>query len=97
MLSGMAIITGNDIQDMVRHWLNTPVCGYLGSGYGQDIKAMLQRVLDSGDAQAFLEKMRMDIPILQTLPDGALNLYAVTTAPDKTDIVIDVAGNPITI
>lgn len=64
----MATITGKDIQEMVRHWLNTPVEGYLGSGYGQDAKALLQLPQADGAPEAFLEKMRQDIPALQALP-----------------------------
>ncbi|ALS62246.1 MULTISPECIES: hypothetical protein [Burkholderiales] len=88
----MATITGKDIQEMVRHWLNTPVEGYLGSGYGQDAKALLQLPQADGAPEAFLEKMRQDIPALQALPPGSLNLYAVRTPPDRVDLFVDVAG-----
>ena len=36
-------ITGTGIQAMVSDWLDTPVNGYLGSGYGSDTRALLQR------------------------------------------------------
>lgn len=91
----MATITGKDVQGMVRHWLNTPVCGYLGSDYGQDAKALLQLALSDGAPEAFLDKMRQDIPALQALPDDALNIYAVRTPPDRVDLFIDVAGAAI--
>lgn len=91
----MATITGKDIHEMVRHWLNTPVEGYLGSGYGQDAKALLQLAQSSGRPEAFLAKMRQDIPALQMLPPGSLNLYAVRTPPDKVELFIDVAGAAI--
>lgn len=91
----MALITGKDIQEMVRHWLNTPVCGYLGSGYGQDIRALLQLAHSDGAPEAFIEKMRQDIPALQALPEGSINLYAVRTPPDRVELFIDVAGAAI--
>jgi hypothetical protein len=91
----MATITGKDIQDMVRHWLNVPVCGYLGSGYGQDIKALLQLPHSDGAPEAFLDKMRQDIPMLAVLPPGSVNLYAVRTPPDGVELFIDVAGTAI--
>ena len=90
-------ITGNDIQDMVSHWLHTPVNGYLGSGYGQDTKALLHRPQADGAPEALLEKLRADVPVLQTLPSGAVNLYSVQTPPDRLDLVIEVAGQAIAV
>jgi hypothetical protein len=91
----MATITSKDIQGMVGHWLDTPVGAYLGSNYGQDAKAPLQRPQADGVPEAFIQKMRQDIPALQTLPAGALNLYSVRTPPDRVDLFIDVAGTAI--
>lgn len=89
----MATITGKDIQEMVRHWLNVLVCGYLGSGYGQDAKALLQLPQADGAPEAFLEKMRQDIPALQALPPGSLNSSTpARTPPDRVDLFVDVAG-----
>lgn len=92
---GMATITGNDVQSMVRHWLSTPVCGYLGSDYGQDLPALLQHPQADGEADAFLQKLRADVTVLQALPAGSVNLYSVQTAPDRLDLVIEVAGRAI--
>lgn len=90
-------ITGNSIQDMVAHWTRTPVNGYLGSSYDQDIKALLHRPQADGVPEALLEKPRADVPVLQALPSGAVNLYSVQTPPDKLDLVIEVAGQAITV
>jgi len=91
----MATITGNDIQHMVRHWLNTPVGAYLGSDYGQDVKSLLQRPHADGAANAFLAKMRDDVPVLAALPVGSLNLYGQPAAPDKLNLMVEVAGQAI--
>lgn len=91
----MATITGNEIHGMVGHWLNTPVNGYLGSGYGQDVKALLQQPQADGAPDAFLQKLRSDVPVLQALPAGSTNLYGVQTPPDRLDLVIEVAGQVI--
>lgn len=80
---------------MVRHWLNTPVHGYLGSDYGQDAKALLQLPQSDGTPDAFLQKLRNDVPILKALPAGSVNLYGVPTPPDRLDLVIEVAGQVI--
>ena len=90
-------INGSDIQDMVSHWLHTPVNGYLGSSYGQDIKALLHRPQADGAPEALLQKLRVDVPVLQALPSGAVNLYSVQTPPDRLDLVIEVAGQAITV
>ena len=91
----MATITGNDIQGMVSHWLHTPVCAYLGSDYGQDVKALLQQPQADGAPDAFLQKLRSDVNVLQALPAGSINLYGVQTPPDRLDLVIEVAGQVI--
>lgn len=92
----MSTITGKDVQKMVTHWLGTPVNGYLGSDYGQDAKRLLQRPqADATLANAFLQKLKNDVPILKALPSGSVNLYGTTTAPDRLDLTIEVAGQPI--
>ena len=91
----MATITGNEIQGMVGHWLKTPVNGYLGSDYGQDVKALLQQPQTDGAPDAFLQKLRSDVAVLQALPTGSLNLYGVPSLPDRLDLIVEVAGQTI--
>lgn len=91
----MATITGKQLSEMIRHWLDTPVGAYLGSDYGQDAKALLQRALTDGAAEAFLLKLQKDIPLLQTLPAGAINIYGLSSGEDRVDLFIEVAGEVI--
>jgi len=91
----MAAITSTDIQGAVRHWLNTPVSGYLGSDYGQDTKSLLQRPHADDTPNSFIGKMRADVPPLQSLPPGALNLYGVPAPPDRMHLIVEVAGQAI--
>lgn len=93
----MATITENDIQSMVAHWLRTPVNGYLGSDYGQDIKSLLHLPQSDGSPEAQLQKLRSDVPALQSIPEGSINLYSVNSAPDRLDLIIEVAGMAIQI
>lgn len=88
----MSKIQSQDIHKMTEHWLSTPVNAYLGSDYGQDLKALLQRAQSDDAPDEFLNKMRADIPILQALPNNAANLYGVHHAPDRLDLVIEIAG-----
>jgi hypothetical protein len=85
-------ITANDVQQMVGHQLRTPLNGYLGSNYGNDTKALLQRPQADGSADDYLAKLRSDVPVLQALPAGSTNLYGIHRAPDKLDLFIEVAG-----
>ncbi|MDF0605371.1 hypothetical protein HZU77_006870 [Neisseriaceae bacterium TC5R-5] len=90
-------ITALDMQDMVSHWLATPLNGYLGSDYGQDAKSLLQQPQSDGQADTFLAKLRRDVPILQALPAGAVNLYGVQHAPDRLDLIIEIAGQVVAV
>lgn len=88
-------IKPKDMQDMVSHWLKTPVNGYLGSDYGQDAKSMLQKPMtDSTQADAFIAKLRHDVPAIEAMPAGTVNLYHVDAQPDQRRIVISV-GNAL--
>ena len=92
------LITGVDVQKMVGHWLRTPVNGYLGSDYGQDGMSLKQIPLgDPTAADAYLEKLKTDVQILDAFPAGTVNLYRTTQAPDKEQILIEVAGTAIAV
>ena len=88
-------INGNDIQAMVGHWLGTPAGAYLGSDYGQTANDMLQLPQSGGAPDAFLAKMSEDVPVLQALPSGSVNLYGVNTPPDRLDLIVEIAGMAI--
>lgn len=96
-INKMATITGADIQAMITHWLNTPVNGYIGSDYGCDPKALLQNPQSIGVANAFIKKLKKDVPILAVLPSNSVNLYSVQRGVDGLDIVLEVAGTALTI
>lgn len=89
----MATITGKEVQAMVKHWLKTPVNGYLGSDYGQDLKSLLQRPMNDGMGDAVLQKLRSDVPIIGILPSGSVNLLQINGETDKRTFCIEVAGN----
>jgi hypothetical protein len=93
----MENITKTDLIDMIRHWLNTPVNGYLGSDYGADIKSMLQSPMSTGIADALIAKLRKDVPLVAALPAGVVNIYYRDEGPDKRTIYMDVAGEPVLI
>jgi len=90
-------ITGKDIQQMVNHWLSTPLNGYLGSDYGQDARRLLQSPMSRGRADAFIRKMREDIIILNALPSGSVNIYSKNVGIDKVRVYVEVAGSNLEI
>lgn len=93
-----AKITGRDVQLMVRHWLETPPNGYLGSDYGSDTKTLLQKPLsDTAYFDAFKTKLRKDVPVLKALPASQTNIVNYGSYPDKLNIAIEVAGQTIEI
>ena len=86
------MITAQDIQRMITHWLQTPPNGYLGSDYGSDAKSLLQKALHSGVADAFIEKMKKDLPILSVIPQKNIGLYSIPEPPDKLRLFIAIDG-----
>lgn len=97
MESMKPIITGADVQDMVRHHLGTQPNGYLGSDYGADVKATLQTPEATGIGDSFIAKMRQDVPVLTVMPSGAVNIYYEDVEPDRRNLIVDVAGQQISI
>ena len=82
-------ITATDIQDQVRHNLNTPPNGYLGSDYGSDVKSMTQTPQSSGVANSFISKLKTDVPL--TAATG-VNVYAENQGVDKKKLYVEVSG-----
>lgn len=91
------ILNGAEVQDMVLHWLKTPPNGYLGSGYGADLMALLQRPMAEGIGDAFIDKMIADIPVLGALPAGAVNIYYEDSGNDTKLLHIQVLDSLITV
>lgn len=82
---------------MIAHWLSTKPNTYYGSTYGNPLEDMLQKPLSSPIADAFLAKMREDIPVLAALPSGTINLYIDDDGVDVRNIYIEVAGQALSV
>lgn len=87
------MLNATDLAEMTTHWLGCPVGGYLGSGYGSDIKDLLQRPLSAGLANRALAKLREDIPVIGALPSDALNIYAQREGSERLNIAFDINGS----
>lgn len=85
-------ITSRDIAGMVQHWLKCPPNGYLGSGYGSDVKSLLQTPMAAGLADDLIAKCRQDVPLLRAAPEGTVNVYAFDEALDRKVIRFEVGG-----
>lgn len=92
-----ATLNPSDLEAMILHWLQTPAGSYYGSNYGNNIKNTLQRPMQDREADEVIRKMTEDIPILQMLPAGSVNLFSYVDPDqiDKSHIVIQVAGMTI--
>lgn len=89
-------ISPQDIERMVRHWLETPAGAYLGSPYGNPIKRTLQRPMMDTGIDEVIEKLKRDVPILSLLPPGTVNAYELQGSRfDTSQMVIEVAGQAI--
>lgn len=80
------VVSALEIQDMIRHHLRCPPNGYLGSGYGTDLPAELQRPLSGDYADRIIDKLIDDVPILSVLPSDAISL-AMSPVPGSNDQV----------
>ena len=91
----MKVINQREIASMANHWLNTPVNGYLGSGYGQDTKSLLQAPLMSLAAEGWISKAREDVFVLQSFSSDIVNLYASRSNIDKLELIFEIGDNEI--
>ncbi len=79
--------------NQVRHWLATSINGYLGSGYGIDLKAYLHKPMNTFDGDAIIDKMRVDIPALGALPRSVVELYFEDVGLDGKKLHIAIGNN----
>lgn len=82
---------------MLTHWIGTPVNGYLGSGYGSELKALIQTPMAAGLADGIIAKARQDIPLLLTAAPDAVNVYAEDRGMDIKAIVFEIGGELVPI
>lgn len=88
----MKTLSGQDVAEMTSHWTETPIYGYLGSSYGQDVKSYLQQPQKAVVANSFIQKLRNDVPVLQVLPSDSVNLYLVPKGFDGAEVHLSVVG-----
>lgn len=86
------MIDSNDVRRMVDHWLKAPPNGYFAQGYGSDEKAMLLQELSADNADAFLAKLRQDIPLLANLGDDQLGIETESVGFDTLKVYL-IIGN----
>lgn len=77
------------ISTQIKHWLSCMPNGYLGSDYGIDLRQYLHKPISRFEADAIIAKMRVDIPILNILPENSINIYSIVEN-DQVNIYINV-------
>lgn len=92
-------ITASRIMQMIGHWLGTPVGSYLGSTYGNPQMEILQKPMNApGAGDAILAKMREDLPVLQALPAGAIDIFLIDDdGIDRRRLEVRVYQNSVSI
>lgn len=90
-------ITQGDIEEMIQHWLHTPVGSYLGSDYGFDKCALLFQPLSLSGYDEMIAKLKRDVPILSMLDQEAINFYKYSIPPDKEVIFLQVGDSTFNI
>ena len=91
----MSVISSALVHDMIRDWLETPVNGYLGSGYGNDLQKYLHKPLAATDADLILDKLRFDVRVLEMIPADALNLYSTHDRHERAQLFLEISGHLI--
>src|SRR5690554_1073261 len=91
-------ITADLLMNAIGHWLGTPVGSYLGSTYGNPQVGLLQKPLrDPSAGDAMLAKMREDLPLLQAMPAGAVDLYLHDDGIDRRRLEVRVYEQSISL
>lgn len=75
---------------MVEHWLNTPANGYFYQSYGQDLKRELLKEITQFTADQFIEKLKIDIPLLQYLPSDQINIIQEIRNDDSVYVILEI-------
>lgn len=88
-------ITGKQVQGMVTHWLRTPVNAYHGSSYGSNLREMLMTPQASDSGDAFIRKLRKDVPVIAAYPPESVNIAIRDTYPDRRQLLIEVGSDLI--
>lgn len=78
------------VAKMVEHWLNTPVNGYFYQSYGQDLKRELLKEINQFTADRFIEKLKIDIPLLQHLPPDQINILKEIRSDDSVYVILEI-------
>lgn len=91
------VVDSQELTGMVEHWLGTPPNGYLGSSYGSEIRALLQKPNSAGLGDQFIDKMAEDIPLVGALPSGAVNVYFEQRDKESKRLLIEVADRLVAV
>ena len=80
------MISTAHIVAMIEHWLSTPPNSYLGSSYGAPLNELVLNRLSAPIGNAFIAKMKTDLPVLNQLSANELSLWS-TTQGHETRII----------
>lgn len=84
------MINAKDVEGMIDHWLRTKPNGYRGSSYGAPLEKLRLHAQTTSVANAFIEKMKQDIPILNQLSSEQFGVFFSNQGFEKKVITLKV-------
>jgi len=90
------LITPEIIVPMILDWFSTPPNSYFGSSYGYILNKFLLQPLSTPLADALLNKLKTDIPVLAMLSSNELYIVSSDNGFEQKVISL-VLGNDISI
>ena len=94
------MITAQKLLDMFNYWLGTPVNSIFGSSFGCDKSALFLQPLSAPVADAFIAKLKADLPIFADLNGDQMAVQVETKGFDVVMIyfrlgtILIELGNP---
>lgn len=79
---------------MINHWLNHDPNAFFGSSYGAPITSLFMKALTAPIANAFIEKMKLDLPVLSMFSSDAISIYQENKGFEQKKIIMVVGDLP---
>lgn len=79
-----------DIKRIIEHWLATEPNSYIGVSYGRNLSELLFGPLNEDKADTLLTWLREDIPVLNQVVDGELQVVSEVIGLDQRKFYIKI-------
>lgn len=76
-------LSNQEVEECLKHWLNTKAHSYYGSSYGENVNRSQFRPISENSADIFLAKLKKDLPFLNELNQDAVQIIERNIGYDK--------------